>query len=263
MIICADIGNSSTTLGILDSTDVKGFWRIITRDRTRDEYAVVISSFLEAVDADPAGISLGGVCSVVPSETEEVISAISSSLGIGAASVNAAQDCGIKILTDNPEEIGPDRIANAVGAYYVHHSPSIIVDVGTATTFDYVSGQGEYRGGIIAPGMVAGARDLWEKARRLPAVEIRKPPKLIGTNTVGSMQSGIFYGCLSQVEGILARMLDEITEECKVIVTGGQAPLIGDHLRFENTQDPYLTLKGVACVVDKELRADRRGAGQL
>jgi type III pantothenate kinase len=141
-----------------------------------------------------------------------------------------------------------------MGAFYEYGGPAIVVDMGTATTFDYVSASGEYMGGAIAPGMDAGARDLWKRARMLPAVEIRRPSKCVGTSTVECMQAGIYYGALGQVEGVVKKMWGEIGHECSVIMTGGQAGLIWQDLSFEVTYDPHLTLKGLAYAVDPTLR---------
>jgi type III pantothenate kinase len=255
MIVCVDLGNTVTAIGVLDGTAVKAFWRIVTRERTRDEYGRILTALMARDGIDVAVVTSGGVCSVVPSETRGMVGAILKELGLEAVLVDGVKDCGIRILTDNPEEVGGDRIANAVGAFYGYGGPAIVVDMGTATTYDYVTDKGEYRGGVIAPGMNAGATDLWKRARMLPAVEIVRPPKIVGTSTVGCMQAGIYYGAVGQVECIVERMRREIGDECRVILTGGQSGLIKDDLSFEVTYDPHLTLKGLAYVVDPELRA--------
>jgi len=254
MIVCVDLGNTATAIGVLDGTDVKAFWQIVTRERTGDEYGRVMASLLARDRVDVKQVTLGAVCSVVPSETREMLMAISAELEVEAVLVDGLNDCGIRVVTDDPEEVGGDRIANAVGVFHAYGGPAIVVDMGTATTYDYVSDNGEYRGGVIAPGMNAGAGDLWKRARKLPAVEIMRPPKLIGTSTVACMQAGIYYGAVSQVEGIVRRMWSEIGAECKVIVTGGRAGLIWEDLGFEVTYDPHLTLKGLAYAIDPALR---------
>jgi type III pantothenate kinase len=176
-------------------------------------------------------------------------------LGISARILEPTTDCGIKVATDNPEAVGADRIANAVGAYYQYGGPAIVVDTGTATTFDVVSAMGEYRGGVIAPGMLAGAKDLRKRTRMLPAVEIAEPARVVGTNTVHAMQSGIFFGAVSQIEGIVNRMWAEIGGPSKVIMTGGYAALIWNRLGFETIFDVNLTMKGIAYALDAKLRA--------
>ena len=254
MIVCVDLGNTATAIGVLDGTAVKAFWQIVTRERTRDEYGRILASMMARDGIDLKDVTSGGVCSVVPSETGAVLGAISAELGFDAVLVDGVNDCGIRILTDNPEEVGGDRIANAVGAFYGYGGPAIVVDMGTATTYDYVTAKGEYRGGVIAPGMNAGATDLSKRARMLPAVEIRRPPKIVGTSTVGCMQAGIYYSAIGQVEGIVERMKREIGCACGVIMTGGQAGLICEDLSFDVTYDPHLTLKGVAYAVEPALR---------
>ena len=254
MMICVDLGNTTTALGVLEGTDVKRFWRIMTRERTSDEYSALISSLLERNHIDRSKLHVAGICSVVPSETRQIAEALASDPGIRVEILSGSGDYGIKVLTDNPAEVGADRIANAVGAFYQYGGPAIVVDMGTATTFDLISREGEYRGGVIAPGMMAGAKDLWKRARMLPAVEISQPVKIVGTTTVQCMQSGIFYGNVGQIEGIVKRMWDEIGDRYPVIMTGGWAGLIWKQLSFETTFDLNLTLKGIAYAIDSMLR---------
>jgi type III pantothenate kinase len=199
---------------------------------------------------------MGGLCSVVPSETENLAEAVSATLGVSTRIVEAVSDYGVEVLVDTPEAVGGDRIANAVGAYYEYGGPAVVVDAGTALTFDYITDGGQYTGGVIAPGILAGARDLWERARMLPAVEARRPARVIGKTTIACMQSGIFFGALGEVEGIVKRIWREEGGECRVILTGGQAVLIKDDLSFDSTYDPHLTLKGIAYAVDAGLRGE-------
>lgn len=261
MIICVDLGNTSTALGVLEGTSVKRFWRIMTQERSSDEYALLIGSLLEKEGIAKGTLRMAGICSVVPSETRHMIDAFRVNLGIRAEVLDASLNCGIRVLTDNPAEVGTDRIANAVGTFYEYGGPAIVVDIGTATTFDYISDKGEYLGGVIAPGMLAGAKDLWHRARMLPAVEVRKPSKVIGTSTVQCMQSGIFYGNVAQIEGVVRRMWGEIGGRCQVIMTGGWAGLIWKHLAFETLFDLHLTLKGIAYALDGGLR--KKGTAAL
>jgi type III pantothenate kinase len=258
MIICVDIGNTTTTLGVLEGTSVGHAWRIITRDRTNDEYATIVHSLLARHRVDASSIDKAGLCSVVPSETRHMVRALAAVLHAEPLVVDGCTDFGIDVITDNPAEVGGDRIANAVGALYEYGGPAIVVDIGTATTYDYVSAQGEYGGGVIAPGLVAGARDLWHRARMLPAVEIKRPATVISTNTVACMQSGIYHGCISQIEGIVRKMWKQIGSQCKIIVTGGRSELIWNDLDLEVRYDPHLTLKGIAYAVDPGLRRQAR-----
>ena len=255
MIFCVDLGNTTTAFGLLDGAKIRASWRVITRVRTADEYAMMVRSHLSLGAFDISDISVAGICSVVPSETEEMVSGLASSLVVGVERIDGIVECGITVKTDNPGEVGADRIANAIGLFYCYGGPGIVVDMGTATTYDYISGSGEYRGGVIAPGMAAGARDLWQRARMLPAVEIAKPGKVVGTTTTGAMQAGIFYGTVAQVEGIIKRMWSEIGAECRVVFTGGRAGLIVPEIGFDCILDPDLTLKGIAFAVDRDLRS--------
>lgn len=259
MIAVVDVGNTTTAFALLEGTTVKRSWRIITQERTGDEYAVLVVSMLQAAGHRKDQIETVGVCSVVPSETHSIKEAFADRLGIRVAVMGGGADCGIRVETDHPAEVGADRIANAVGAYYEYGGPAIVVDIGTATTFDVVSAKGEYRGGVIAPGMLAGAKDLWTRARMLPAVEIRKPGKIVGTTTVQCMESGIFYGTVAQIEGIVKRMWNEMGGECRILMTGGYSALVWDSLCFQTTFDPDLTLKGIAYAMDPALRKGRAG----
>jgi len=256
MIICVDLGNTTTAIAVLEGTEVKRFWRVMTCERTSDEYAVLFSSLLARDGFAPGAIGGAGVCSVVPSETGPVAGAFAG-LGIRAEVVGPGTECGIKVLIENPDAVGADRIANAVGAYFHYGGPAIVVDTGTATTFDVISAGGEYRGGAIAPGVLAGAKDLWRRTRMLPAVEIAEPPAVLGTNTVQAMQSGIFFGTVGQVEGIVRRMWSELGGPCKVIMTGGYAALIWNRLGFETIFDVNLTMKGIVYALDPGLRRGR------
>jgi type III pantothenate kinase len=259
MMLCVDIGNTSTVIGVLDGTRVIHFWRIMTAERSSDEYALLVASLLERSGPAARKPDLAGICSVVPSETTPVAEALRSHLAIPAKIVEGNREYGVRLMTDNPSEVGADRIANAVAAFYEYGAPAIIVDIGTATTYDYLARGGRYRGGAIAPGMLAGAKDLWQRARMLPAVEIKRPATVIGTSTVRCMQSGIFYGNVGQIEGVVKRMWDEIGGTCRVIMTGGWAAILWKHLCFETVLDRDLTLKGIAYAVDPGLRKTGRG----
>jgi type III pantothenate kinase len=256
MILCVDLGNTTMTVGILDGTATKAFWRVSTRERTQDEYVMLFRSLIAGVSPDLRPGTCG-ISSVVPGETRYLADAVASLLRVEASIIDGMSDCGVEVATANPAEVGGDRIANAVGAFYEYGAPAVVVDAGTAMTFDYIAPEGRYLGGVIAPGILAGARDLWEKARMLPSVEIRRPAHVIGDTTIACMQAGIYFGSLGEVEGIVRRMWEEIGSECSVILTGGQAELLKDDLGFETVYDPYLTLKGIAYAVDPGLRLKR------
>lgn len=257
MIMAFDVGNTTTMLGVLDGTRVKLAWRITTEERTRDEYSLLISSLMSRAGIDASSIGSAGISSVVPSETTPIADAIGADIGAAVSRVDWRLDCGIVVATENPMEVGGDRIANAAGAFFEYGGPVIVVDMGTATTYDYVTAAGEYRGGLIAPGIVTGARDLWERARMLPEVELGKPDCIIGRTTIEAMRSGIFHGTVGQVEGIIKKMREEIGSECQVVFTGGHSELLKQDLGFEATFDQQLTLKGIAYAIEPGLRPPR------
>jgi len=253
MILCIDIGNTATGIGLLEDLNVIASWSLRTTESTRDDYFLKLSSLLKAGGFRASRIVSSGMCSVVPSETENARAAVEDLTGSEVVLIDGSCECGVAIKVDNPREVGGDRIANAAGAFHCYGGPVVVVDMGTATTFDYVSAEGEYRGGVIAPGLMAGAGDLWKLARMLPEVEITEPGAVIGTNTVACMQSGIYYGALGQIQGILEQMWREIGSRTRVVLTGGHARLIAGKLEFETDYDPHLTLKGIASIVRRKL----------
>lgn len=259
MILAFDVGNTMTLFGVLDGKEVTASWRVATKERTRDEYSLLISSMMGGAGIAGASVDAAGISSVVPSETAPIADAVKRDLGTDPRRVDWQLDSGIVVATENPMEVGGDRIANAAGAYFEYGGPVIIVDMGTATTCDFVTSGGEYKGGLIAPGLVSGARDLWERARMLPEVELGKPARVIGGTTIEAMRSGIFYGLLGQIEGIVRRMREEIGEECRVVFTGGHCELLRDEVAFEAVFDPELTLKGIAYAVEPSLRGPATG----
>jgi len=254
MLFCADVGNTCTSLAIVKDMKSIRSWRMKTCERTPDEYLATIQMFLRADALENLKVGKVGVCSVVPSETEGIATALWKLFGVEVELIDGTGDFGLKIMTDDPRQVGGDRIANAVGAYYCYGAPSIVVDLGTATTFDYVTHAAEYKGGVIAPGLMAGSRDLWRHARMLPQVAIRRPQRVIGTNTIECMQSGIFFGAVGMIEGIIKRMWDELGSKTKVILTGGYAPIVHSGLTIESSIDIDLTIKGIALALDPSLR---------
>lgn len=254
MLFCADVGNTCTSLALIKDMKSLTSWRMKTRERTPDEYVATIEMFLRAAGLDNVKVTKAGVCSVAPSETENIRASLKRLFGVKVELVDGTGDFGIKILTDDPRQVGGDRIANAVGAFYCYGGPSVVVDLGTATTFDYVTALGEYMGGVIAPGLMAGSSDLWRHARMLPQVTIKRPEKVIGKNTIACMQSGIFFGAVSMIEGIIAKMWSEIGTKTRIILTGGYAPIVHSGLSLESILDTDLTLKGIAFCIDDALR---------
>src|SRR5437773_3913406 len=255
-LLVVDVGNTNVVLGIYRGDELAGSWRLATaRERTADEYGILtkqlIGDFAAALDG-------AIVSSVVPPLNRAFAWMIEQHFGIEALFVEPGVKTGIAIRVDNPQEVGADRIVNCVAAFDRYGGPSIIVDFGTATTFDVVTADAEYVGGVIAPGINISAEALFARASRLPRVDIRRPPTVIGTNTVVNMQSGLYFGYLSLVDGILARIKREVSGIKRVIATGGLASLFIDDSEHIDEIDSELTLKGLKIIYDRN-RAPRRG----
>src|SRR6185312_4273217 len=246
MLLALDIGNSNTTVGLFQGEGLRAAWRLTThRAQTEDEFLLALRGLLHGEGVAPRQIEGVIVASVVPPLDATVRQALRRGFGFEAVFVGPGLKTGMPILYDSPADVGADRIVNAVAGFAAHGGPLIVVDFGTATTFDVVSAEGEYRGGIICPGVSISAEALFTRAARLPRVEIRAPEKLIGTTTVGSMQSGLFWGYLSLVDGLIARLRSELGSEAKAIATGGLAPLLAKHSTAISDCDEMLTLTGL------------------
>jgi type III pantothenate kinase len=257
MLLTVDVGNTNIVLGIYRGDQLVGSWRLATaRDRTADEYGILAA---QLIGTDYDGRLEGAiVSSVVPPLNASVAWMIEKYFDIQPLFVEPGVKTGIAIHVDNPQEVGADRIVNCVAAYAAFGGPTIIVDFGTATTFDVVTADAQYVGGVIAPGLNISAEALFARAARLPRVDVKRPPTVIGTNTVVNMQSGLYFGYLGLVDGILERMKREIGEPKRVIATGGLATLFaGDSQHIDET-DSELTLKGLKIIYDRN-RAPRRG----
>jgi type III pantothenate kinase len=248
-LLVVDVGNTNVVLGIYRDDDLVGSWRLATaRERTADEYGILTRQLI----GDSAS-SLDGaiVSSVVPPLNSAFAGMIQHHFGIEALFVEPGVKTGIAIHVDNPQEVGADRIVNCVAAFERYGGPSIIVDFGTATTFDVVTANAEYVGGVIAPGLNISAEALFARASRLPRVDIRRPPTVIGTNTVVNMQSGLYFGYLGLVDGILARMKTELPPLKKILATGGLAKLLApDSEHIDEVRDD-LTLEGLKIIYDR------------
>lgn len=252
MILVMDVGNTNIVLGVYQGKELKFHWRITTnRNKTEDEYAMTLKNLL--ADAGLTFDDLDGtiISSVVPPLMFVLDKLCTKYLNHEPLIVGPGVKTGLNIKYENPREVGADRIVNAVAGVHYYGTPLIIVDFGTATTFCYVDDNGSYMGGIIAPGINIAAEALYNKASKLPRIEIVKPPSVIGKNTVHSMQSGIFYGYLGQVEGIVQRMKAEAKGDPKVVATGGLAGLICSESPLINHVDPLLTLKGLQLIYER------------
>ncbi len=252
MLLAVNVGNTETSLGVFRDRELAWRWRMATvPERTADELAVLFGGFLEhqglSFDRHLTGVV---VSSVVPSATEALREMVRRYFGFSAVVVEAGVKTGIPVLVDNPREVGADRVVNALAAYTKYGGPAVVVDVGTATTFDAVSENGEYVGGAIAPGIRISARALYEQTARLVLVELSAPRTVIGKNTVEALQSGLVFGHAAMVDGVVERMAKELGDPT-VVVTGGLAPVILPEARTIDHHDPWLTLEGLRVIFEK------------
>jgi type III pantothenate kinase len=253
-LLAADIGNSHTVLGLIDHGEVSADWRISTDDRrSADEWAVVLRGLLgDAID-EVDGVA---VCAAVPAVLHEWRAMLSRHFAdVPAVVVEPGVRTGIPVLTDNPREVGSDRLINALAAATEYGGPAIVVDFGgTATTFDVVSGQGQYVGGAIAPGIEISLEALGRRGAQLRKVELARPRTVIAKNTVEALQSGMVFGVAAQVDGMVARMIDELgadPADVRVIATGYLAPLVTGECRCFTDSGPWLTLRGLELVFER------------
>ena len=249
MLLVIDVGNTNTVLGLYQGDDLKKDWRLNTdKTRTVDEYAMLIHelfglSQLHFTDIDNVVIS-----SVVPPMLNTLEGLCRDYFKQKPLIVGPGTKTGMPILYDNPREVGADRIVNAVAAYELVKSSLIVVDFGTATTFDYVSEKGEYLGGAIAPGLSVSAEALFERASKLPRVEFACPPQVVAKNTVNSIQAGLFYGYVGLVDGIVNRMKKETASSPKVVATGGLATVLSEASETIDLVESNLTLEGLKII---------------
>ena len=246
MLLVIDVGNTNIVYGLFEGTSLLHQFRVESgRGRTADEYAVTLRQLLAMHDVAPGDVHSAILASVVPALTEPMIDLVKRGFGLEPLVVGPGIRTGMSILYENPREVGADRIVNAVAAFERAKGGVIVVDFGTATTFDCVTPKGEYLGGVIAPGIQISADALFYRAAKLPRVEIAKPPRVVGRNTLHSMQSGIVFGYVGLVDGIVDRLKDELGYPCAVLATGGLARLIAPLSRTVQEVDDVLTLTGL------------------
>jgi type III pantothenate kinase len=270
MLLALDVGNTNTVLGLFrlrpakDSTGLVAHWRVSThRTQTADEYGVLFTNLFNLNGLSTHQVQAIIISSVVPPVESTLLQVCESYFHRKPLFVEPGIKTGMPVLVDNPAELGADRLVNAIAAHERYGKPAglplIVVDFGTATTFDVVSSRGEYLGGVISPGLGISADALFSRAARLGRVDIKRPPKVIGTTTVTHLQSGLYYGYIGLVDGILDRMIAEMQQDPrtagsqppKVIATGGLARLIAEDSRFVETTDEMLTLEGLRLVFER------------
>jgi type III pantothenate kinase len=257
VLLVVDVGNTQTHIGLSDGGEITGEWRLATvRHRTADEIAGLLQGFFslmgmrvrEAVDEV-------GVASVVPRLTQQWVEMCRKHLGVEAFVVGPGARTGMRILMKNPAEVGADRIANAAAAFETYGGPCIVADYGTATTFDVINAEGDYIGGVIAPGIEVSLEALTTRAAKLIKVEVAEPEHAIGKSTTEALQSGAVYGFAGEIEGIVHAIWKELGENVQVVATGGLAELIARHTDVISSVDQLLTLRGIELVMRRQQRA--------
>ena len=249
MLLAVDIGNTNVTLGVFDGDKLKATWRMATDvNQMGDEYAALLLSLLSYQGMKASDIKEAAMCSVVPPLVGIFEELLERYFNVSPLVVRAGVKTGVRILADNPREVGTDRIVNCAAAHHLYRRAVIVADLGTGTTFDIVSKEGDFIGGVIAPGIGIAAQALYTRTAALPRVELVHPQKAIGTNTITGMQSGIVFGYIGLVEGLLARIQKELGEKALVVGTGGYASLIAKGTKVIDEINPDITLIGLRLI---------------
>lgn len=253
MLLVIDVGNTNITLGVFRGEELLGTFRMTTKlPRTSDEYGIMLKELVERQGIQSSDITAAIVASVVPDIMHSLGSAMIKYFGIKPVVVSAGIKTGIRIMTENPKQVGADRIVDAVAAYTLYGGPVIVIDFGTATTYDIVGPDATFEGAVIAPGIRTSAQAMWGQAAMLPAIEIKKPDTILAKETVSSMQAGIVFGQIGQVEYIVDRIRKESGyTDAKVVASGGLGNIIAKETDAIDIYDPQLTLKGLRIIYEK------------
>lgn len=252
MLLVADVGNTNTVIGVFDGPRLLVSWRLTSRrEQTADEYGVFFETLLRTRGLEPQNITGIAISNVVPPVQQTLEWMCEKYFGVTPFVVEPGVNTGMPLLIDNPREIGPDRVVNAVAAVSIYGPPLIVIDFGTATTFDCVNARGEFLGGAIAPGITTALDALLSRAARLFRVEMVRPKEAIGRNTVTNIQSGVVYGYAGLVDGLVERMRQEMGGAPTVVATGGLAPLVADVTRSIQHVNPDLTLEGLRLLYER------------
>jgi type III pantothenate kinase len=251
MLLTIDIGNTNITFGLYEGERLGPSWRIRTiHEKMPDEYGILMTQLFQHQGYQPQSVTGVAIASVVPPLTPIFQQVCQDYVGQTPLVVDAGVRTGVQVRYENPREVGADRVVDAAAVRVLYGVPACVVDLGTATTFDAVSADGDYLGGAIAPGVSIAARALFERTAKLPRVELKRPPSAIGRNTPHSIQSGLLYGYVGLVEGMVARFKAELGPETHVIATGGLAPVIAQETDVIDVVDPWLTLHGLRIVYE-------------